>query len=373
MKCLFVTGTRADFGKMKGLISALSSDESRYSIQIVATGMHLLTEFGSTLVEIENTFPNKVVQIKGQKFQENMSNGFARFITGFNLHLESEKPDVVLVHGDRFDALGAAIAASNMGIHVVHIEGGEVSGTIDEAIRHSVSKFAHIHFVSNEKSKERVCQLGEDPDYIFVTGSPETDVLLGEDLPSLTEVKDRYDIDFEDYAVFCFHPVVSERDDLERQIGELIKFSNSIDENIIWIYPNNDLGGNIIIDHVVSNHKKNLKIFESMRFESYLTLLKNAKVIIGNSSSGVREAPVLDTPCVNIGSRQAGRVQHPLVFDCEVTEQFIMEAYQAAITSEKLHLRKGTFKSIGVAGEIKAILDNLDLKKIPIQKTFHGN
>ena len=134
MKCLFVTGTRADFGKMKGLISALSSDESLYSIQIVATGMHLLTEFGSTLVEIENTFPNKVVQIKGQKFQENMSNGFARFISGFNLHLESEKPDVVLVHGDRFDALGAAIAASNMGIHVVHIEGGEVSGTIDEAI-----------------------------------------------------------------------------------------------------------------------------------------------------------------------------------------------------------------------------------------------
>lgn len=358
---------------MKGLMLSLSNDKNHYSIKIVATGMHLLPEFGRTLVEIENTFPNKVVEIKGQQFQETMSNGFARFIKGFNLHLESEKPDVVLVHGDRFDALGAAITASSMGIHVVHIEGGEVSGTIDEAIRHSISKFAHIHFVANEKSKERVCQLGEDPDYIFVTGSPEMDILLGEDLPSLTEVKDRYDIEFEHYAIFCFHPVVSERVDLERQIGELIKFAESIDDNIVWIYPNNDLGGNIIIDRLASIQKKNLKIFESMRFESYLTLLKNAKVIVGNSSSGVREAPTLDTPCVNIGSRQARRVQHPLIFDCEMAEELILEAYQAAIASKELHVRTKTFGSEGVVSAIKSVLDNLNFKQIPIQKTFHGN
>ena len=373
MKCLFVTGTRADFGKMKGVITLVNKDTRNYSVKIVATGMHLLAEFGNTIVEIENYFPNQVVSIQGQKYQENMSLGFSRFINGLNLCLESEKPDVVLVHGDRFDALGAAIVASNLDIHVIHIEGGEISGTIDEAIRHSVSKFAHIHLVSNEKSRERVRQLGEDPKYIFVTGSPETDVLLGNDLPSLADVRNRYDIRYKEYAIFCFHPVISERRELERQIVELVEFAESIDDDIIWIYPNNDLGGDLIIDNILSIQKNNIRIFESMRFESYLTLLKNAKVIVGNSSSGVREAPVLNTPCVNIGSRQAGRVRHPLVFDCEITTVALRETYIKALASQKTDNQGGQFGSGGVGVAIKTILDSLRLKEIPIQKTFHGS
>ena len=373
MKCLFVTGTRADFGKMKNLISTMINDSSRYSVKIVATGMHLLKEFGNTFVEIEDVFPGRVVSIEGQKYQENMSVGFSRFIGGFNSYLEVEKPDVVVVHGDRFDALAAAIVASNLDVHVAHIEGGEVSGTIDEAIRHSVSKFAHIHFVSNGQSGARVHQLGEDPALTFITGSPETDVLLGSELPSLELVKTRYGINFDEYSICCFHPVVNEQDDLTRQINELVEFTEFSGDNFIWIYPNNDLGGSVIIDRLKQVRSDNIKAFESLRFESYITLLKNSRCIIGNSSSGVREAHVLNVPSVNIGSRQSGRVLHPLVFECEFDKQSIAHTYKKAISHVNSLAPTYEFGSGSVVKTIKAVFDSLNLEDIPIQKTFHGS
>ncbi|MDC3247595.1 UDP-N-acetylglucosamine 2-epimerase [Gammaproteobacteria bacterium] len=372
MKYLFITGTRADFGKMKNLISKIIKTNSNDSVEIVATGMHLLPQFGNTIVEVESIFPGKVKAIDGQRYQENMSLGFARFIVNFNHHIEKNIPDIVIVHGDRFDALGAAIVASNLDIHVIHIEGGEVSGTIDEAIRHSVTKFSHVHLVSNKSSKARVEQLGENPAYTFVTGSPETDVLLGSDLPSLESVRLRYDINFDTYNICCFHPVTSEKDDIPRQIKELVEFAEKSNENFIWIYPNNDIGGTDIIKRLKLIKSNRIKVFESLRFESYITLLKNSKCIIGNSSSGVREAHVLNVPCVNIGSRQSERVKHSLIFECNTDIESIRSAYENAINSSSLSEPVREFGSGNVVKNIKEILDNLNLEEIPIQKKFHG-
>ena len=240
---LFVTGTRADFGKIKSILLGMSDAVNDFDVELVVTGMHLLSEFGNTKYEIDKFFSGRKYEVEGQRFQENMTSGFARFSLGFLDVLKVSKPDFVVVHGDRFDALGAAIASSNEGIPVVHIEGGEVSGTIDEAIRHSISKFSHVHLVSNEIAKKRVAQLGEDIGHIYVTGSPETDIFFSDNLPTLEATKLYYDIDFEKYAIFCFHPVTTEFDSLEQQISSLISFASSTELGIIWIYPNNDKGG----------------------------------------------------------------------------------------------------------------------------------
>ena len=369
MKYLIVTGTRADFGKLKGLIKKLDSDHGD-EVVIIATGMHLLEEFGQTVIEIEKLFPGKIKRIEGQKFQENMSIGLSRFIKNFDFLLKAEEPDLVIVHGDRFDALGASIVASNRSIHVLHIEGGEVSGTIDEAIRHSVTKFSHIHMVSNETSRNRVIQLGENPERTFITGSPETDILTSSALPELEYVKNRYEITYSEYSIFCFHPVTSEYQEISTQIKVLISFAESIDENIIWIYPNNDAGGSIIIKELQKINNPQIKIFDSIRFENYVTLLKNSKMIVGNSSSGVREAPVLGVPCLNVGSRQQGRVQSELVHETKIDIECLMRSYEL-IKSSKPTNSDRQFGEGDVADKIIKIIKGLDLNSISIQKTFY--
>ena len=369
MKYLIVTGTRADFGKLKGLIKKLDSNHDD-EVVIVATGMHLLKEFGETVIEIEKIFPGKIKNIEGQRFQENMSVGFSRFIKNFDYLIESEEPDLVIVHGDRFDALGASIVASNRSIHVLHIEGGEVSGTIDEAIRHSVTKFSHLHMVSNETSQKRVIQLGENPEHTFITGSPETDVLTSSELPDLEYVKNRYNITYPEYSIFCFHPVTSEYQQISSQIKVLTTFARLINENIIWIYPNNDAGGSVIIEELQEIDDAKIKIFDSIRFENYITLLKNSKMIVGNSSSGVREAPVLGVPCLNVGSRQQGRVQSDLVYECEIDLDCLVKTYEL-IEKTKSTNSDLQFGDGDVANKIMDILKSIDLNSIPIQKKFY--
>ena len=370
MDYLFVTGTRADFGKLKPLIKILSKKSSK-KVVIVATGMHLLKEFGDTILEIKKSFKGSIISIPGQKFQENMSIGLSRFILNFNNYIKENRANLVIVHGDRFDALGAAIVASNLGIHVLHIEGGEVSGTIDEAIRHSISKFSHVHMVSNEKSKKRVIQLGENPDHIHVTGSPETDILLNTNLPSIKSVKFRYNIKFKKYYIFCFHPVVTELEEISDQIDTLIKFADYLSQNIIWIYPNNDKGSDIIIERLKNIENKNIRIFDSIRFENYITLLKYSSAIIGNSSSGVREAPVLGVPCINLGSRQENRVISDFIFESEFDLNSLINVYKKMKSTKFKNKHDRQFGEGNVAKKIFKILDNIKLENIPIQKKFH--
>jgi UDP-N-acetylglucosamine 2-epimerase (hydrolysing) len=231
------------------------------------------------------------------------------------------------VHGDRVEALAGAIVGSLNNILVGHIEGGEVSGTIDELIRHSVTKMSHIHFVSNMEAKTRLIQMGELESNIFEIGSPDIDIMLSTKLPSIEKAKNRYEIPFEKYAIFMFHPVTTETEHIEKQANELVNAVLEDEGNYIVIYPNNDMGSSDIIKAIsrLENNKR-FRIFPSLRFEYFLTFLKNCQFIIGNSSAGIREAPYYQKASIDLGSRQKNRAKNKSIISCEFNKTEILNA-----------------------------------------------
>jgi len=307
-KIVFITATRADFGKIKSLIALLS--ENNFDVYIFATGMHMSEKHGYTVDEIiKEGFKNIYQYINGaSSFDPN--DVLASTISGFGHYIKIIKPDLIVVHGDRSEAIGGALVGSLSNIPVAHIEGGEVSGTIDEHIRHSISKLSHLHFVANKKAKERLIQMGEKRSNIFIIGSPDLDIMISKNLPTLDEVRSRYNIYFKKYGVVLFHPVTTEVDNLEKQTQVFVDSLIDSNQEYIVIYPNNDLGSDIILEiykQKIFGHPR-FKIFPSIRFEHFLTLIKNAHFMIGNSSAGIREAPFYGVPSINVGSRQNGRL-----------------------------------------------------------------
>jgi UDP-N-acetylglucosamine 2-epimerase (hydrolysing) len=306
-KIVFLTGTRADFGKMKMFIKAMQN-QPNFECHIFVTGMHMLSKYGQTSFEIETLGFKNIYKYINQTASTGMDITLSNTILGFSHYVRELKPDMIIVHGDRVEALAGAIVGCFNSVLIVHIEGGEISGTVDELIRHSITKLAHAHFVCNEAARTRLIQMGESQESIFVTGSPDIDVMLRDDLPSIGEVKDHYGIDFDDYFIFVYHPVLNEVDSLKRKIKHVIDALIESKNNYVVSYPNNDIGNEIII-HEFSrfNHNGHFKVFPSLRFEFFLTLLKNCRGIIGNSSAGIREAGVYRIPAINIGSRQQNR------------------------------------------------------------------
>jgi len=299
-KILFLTGTRADFGKLKPLIQVVSD---KFEYGIFATGMHTLSLYGYTLDEIHKSGFTNIFPYMNHIQGESMDMVLANTIKGLSRYVSENRPDLLVVHGDRVEALAGAIVGALNNILVAHIEGGEFSGTIDESIRHSITKMSHVHFVANEEAAEVVRRMGEQN--VYVIGSPDIDVMLSGNLPTLEEAKKRYEIPFKKYAVALFHPVTTE--DMEQQAKDFVDDLLEIEDNFIVIYPNNDKGS----EHIFREYKRlvgdRFRIFPSIRFEYFLTLLENANYIIGNSSAGIREAPVYGVPSINIGTRQNGR------------------------------------------------------------------
>src|SRR5688572_28203916 len=208
-KIVFLSGTRADFGKLKSLIRTLLHDPPRFEVHIFATGMHMDPKYGFTVLEFEKcNFPN-VYRYINSNAGGTMDQALGTTIQGFGQYVRLIQPDLIVVHGDRCEALAGAIVGSLNNILVAHIEGGELSGTVDGLIRHSVSKMSHLHFVSNAEARRRLVQLGEDPDTVFVIGSPDVDVMTSPDLPSLEDVKRHYEIAFSNYGILAFHPVTT--------------------------------------------------------------------------------------------------------------------------------------------------------------------
>lgn len=325
-KILFLTGTRADFGKLKSLMKRLQGSD-RFEIHIFVTGMHMLSKYGYTCEEVEKAnFPN-IYKYINQNCNDSMDHVLAKTITGLSDYVREISPDLLIVHGDRVEALaGASVGALN-NILTGHIEGGEISGTIDEMIRHAVTKMSHIHFVSNNEAKNRLIQLGEKEKSIFVIGSPDIDLMNSSLLPKIEDVKERYGIDYDEYSVFLFHPVTTELSDLRSQIKIVVNELIKSNKNYIVIYPNNDSGTDLIIneyDKLKSNNR--FKIYPSMRFEYFLTLLKHAEFIVGNSSAGVREAPHFGIPTINIGTRQNNRVNCESVVNIDIEQSLICDA-----------------------------------------------
>lgn len=306
-KILFLTGTRADFGKLKSLINKVENHPNMESY-IFITGMHMIAKYGMTANEVKKNGYTNTYSYINQNGHDSMDVILSKTIQGLSDYVKELKPDMLVIHGDRVEALAGAIVGSLNNILVSHIEGGEKSGTIDDLIRHSVSKMSHIHFVSNDSAKIRLMQLGELEESIYVIGSPDLDVMKSNDLPSIESVKNYYGIDFDEYSIVMFHPVTTELDSIQIQARELRFALEKSGKKFVVIYPNNDHGSSEILSEInLLNHSPNFKVFPSIRFESFLTLLKNAKCIIGNSSAGVREAPFYGLPSINIGTRQNNR------------------------------------------------------------------
>jgi len=327
-KILFLTGTRADFGKMKPLIEEVERS-SDFEAHIFVTGMHMLARYGSTVKEVQLAGFRHIYSYINQDGSINSQTDLvlANTIQGLGHYIREFSPDLIVVHGDRIEALAGAITGVISNILVAHIEGGEVSGTMDESIRHAVTKLSHLHFVSNNQARKRLVQMGETPDSIFVIGSPDIDIMLSEKLPELSEAKRRYEINFPEYAIFIYHPVTTELHLLHENIMTVTAALEASPLNFLVIYPNNDPGADIILA-TLNRCRENarFRLLPSMRFEYFLTLLKHAKAIVGNSSAGIREAPVYGVPTINIGNRQMNRFNHPFIYNVPENKEQILNA-----------------------------------------------
>jgi UDP-N-acetylglucosamine 2-epimerase (hydrolysing) len=324
-KILFITGTRADFGKLKPLIRAVENHPD-FEYAIFATGMHMLYRYGMTVEEIHKAGFTNIFTFMNQVHGEPMEMVLANTISGLSRYVHESEPDLIVVHGDRVEALAGATVGALRNILVGHIEGGEVSGTIDELIRHSTSKLAHLHFVANQDAEARLIQLGEMRNSIHIIGSPDIDIMLSGQLPDINTVKTYYEIVFERHAILMFHPVTTEIADIPQQVKALINAVLKSSLNYVVIFPNNDSGSK----HILDEYKRlegvnNVKLFPSIRFEYFLSLLKSAQFILGNSSAGIHEAPVFGVPTINIGSRQQNRFSHSSIFNVSCTENEIFE------------------------------------------------
>ncbi|HTU30633.1 MAG TPA: UDP-N-acetylglucosamine 2-epimerase [Solirubrobacteraceae bacterium] len=308
-RVIFLTGTRADYGKLKPIMLAVDADPG-FEAHVFITGMHMHREFGSTYTEVvrdgyKNTYPFINQRIEGDA---NMDIVLAETIRGLSDFAREVQPDLIVVHGDRVEALAGAIVAATNNVLLVHIEGGELSGTVDGSIRHAITKLAHVHLVANMEARERVLQLGEDPASVHVIGSPDIDVMLGSGLPSIHQVKQRYEIPYTRFGVATLHPVTT---DYTKMLGNSEAFVSGLlatDLDYVIIHPNNDLGRAFVMEaykRLAGNAR--FRLLPSMRFEYFLTLLKHASVIVGNSSAGIREAGVYGVPSVDVGDRQIGR------------------------------------------------------------------
>ena len=368
-KILFLTGTRADFGKIKSLILILENDPE-FEVFVFVTGMHLQKEYGLTLIEIERCNFTNIHTFENHTHETTMDLTLAKTIEGLSGFVKNCNPDLIVIHGDRVEALAGAIVGSLNNILVAHIEGGEISGTIDELIRHSTSKMSHIHFVANQLAKKRLMQMGERLESIFTIGSPDLDIMFSNDLPNLDVVKEYYNIDFEQFAIVMFHPVTTEISELEVYIKNFIQSLENDNHNYVVIYPNNDLGSQLIINEYKKlKQNARFRIFPSLRFEYFLTLLKNAQFIIGNSSAGIREAPYYGIPIINIGSRQHNRVSNADIINVNYSFEEINAALKI-IDKQQNKYSKNNFGKGNSAQLFLKSLKNSDIWQINHQKQF---
>tara|TARA_B100000795_G_C22796167_1_gene439418 strand:- start:1083 stop:2213 length:1131 start_codon:yes stop_codon:yes gene_type:complete len=369
-KIVFVTATRADYGKIKSLIVEMQKNK-KYQVLVFVTGMHNLKRFGSTYEEILKDKIKNVYRFKNQKLNDNMDHILSKTIKGFSNFVKLKKLDLIIFHGDRIESLACAIVGCLNNIKTAHIEGGEVSGTVDEILRHSISKLSHAHFVTNNRAKKRLTQMGEKNNNIFVIGSPDVDIIKSKTLPEIDIVKKWYNIKFNDYAIGIFHPVTTDLKNLKMQCRIFIKSILDSKKNFVLIYPNNDNGNEVILKEYIKLKKNpKIKLIPSMRFEYYLSLLKHSKFLIGNSSSGIMEAPYYGTSTINIGSRQNKRANLKSITNCEFSLSVIKKLINKLYNNNKYYKKTEYFGSGKSFKFFSKILKTNKVWKISNQKEF---
>ena len=387
-KVCVVTGSRAEYGLLRWVMQGIK-DEQTLTLQVIATGMHLSPHFGNTYREIEGdgfVIDRKVEILTGDDTPVGIAKSMGNGMIGFADVLNELCPDLIVVLGDRFEIFSAVAAALVAQIPVAHIHGGELTeGNFDDSLRHSITKMSHLHFTAAEEYRNRVIQMGESPDRVFNVGGLGVENIARIDLIRKDELEQELKFAFQKQnLIVTFHPVTLERDSGVKQMIELLNALDSFPElGLIFTMPNADTGGRWItdlIENYVESHSNALS-FKSLGAKRYLSVMACVDGVIGNSSSGLLEAPSLRVGTVNVGDRQRGRIQAESVISCEPNRIAIQEAiikllsieFQGKVQKVVSPFGKGGTSSKIVNHVMKANLTDIRIKKFIDLKTSNEN
>lgn len=381
-KICIVVNSRANYGRIKSVMSAVKAHQ-KLELQLIIGASALLYRFGDVAKLIqEDGFKSSAVvhSIVEGETPTTMAKSTGLAIVELATHFENLKPDVVLTVADRFETLATAVAASYMNIPLAHTQGGEVTGSIDESVRHAITKLAHIHFPATKRASDYLVRMGEDPNTIHLTGCPAIDLLTEIDLRLPTDIFKKYggvgaSLDsIKPYIVVLQHPVTTEYGEGFAQINQTLNAISRIGKEgmqIVWLWPNVDAGSDDISKGLRMFREKNkpnyINFFRNFSPEDYARVINNAQCLVGNSSSGLREGAFLGVPCVNIGSRQRGRERAENVLDVNYDCEQIYQAIKTQLT----HSRYGQSFLVGDGSAGKRIVDILAKVDININKSLN--
>ena len=375
-KICVITGSRSEYGLLYWLIKEIYEDKD-LQLQLIVTGMHLSPEFGLTFSEIEKDFhiDKKIEILLSSDTSIGISKSMGLAQISFAEAFEELKPDIIVILGDRYEIFSVAAAAMILRIPIAHISGGELTfGAIDDSIRHAITKMSHLHFVATEKYKNRVIQLGESSDHVFNFGEAGLDNIFKLRLLNKTELEKELHFKFgKKNILFTYHPpTLDDRnkiiDDFENILKALANLKNT---NIILTKANSDAGGKIINSMLEEFNRKNTMLFTSLGQLKYLSLLRFVDAVVGNSSSGIVEAPSFKIGTINIGNRQDGRVKAESVIDCKPTDSDIANAFKKLYSDSFQNILQDVENPYGNGGasvKIKEVLKNFDLSNILYKK-----
>ena len=380
-KICVVTGTRAEYGLLYWLMKEIEAS-NELELQLIVTGMHLAPEFGLTFQHIEKDgfrINKKVEMLLSSDSEVGVTKSMGLGMIGFADAFNELRPDMLVLLGDRFELLSAASAALIFRIPIVHIHGGETTeGAFDEAIRHSITKMSHLHFTATEQYRKRVIQLGEYPERVFNVGGTGIDNITRLDLLSKEELEKgiNFQLDKKNLLV-TYHPVTLEMSTAQQQFAELLLALDDLSDTcLVFTKANSDTNGRIInemIDSYVTDHSESTIAFDSLGQSRYLSAMQYVDGVVGNSSSGLLEAPSFKIGTINIGDRQRGRIKATSVIDCLPTEESITKALQKLFSqefSESVTQTISPFGDGGVAEKITEIIESINLTEI-IKKQFY--
>lgn len=379
-KVCIVTGSRAEYGLLRWVIDGVQKSHL-LNLQLCVTGMHLSPEFGLTYEEIEKdgySIDSKVEMLLSSDTAGGITKSMGLGLIGFSNEFERMKPDLVVLLGDRYEIMAAAIAALIGCIPIAHLHGGEITeGAFDESLRHAITKISNLHFVAADEYRQRVIQLGESPDRVFNVGGLGIDNIEKLKLLELKDLEKDLGFEFLDQNfLITFHPVTLDSNSNEYQFKELLK---SLDEfkgvGLIFTMPNSDTNGRIIFNLIEDfcANRANAVFYKSLGQLRYLSCLKHIDLVIGNSSSGLLEVPTFKIPTVNIGDRQKGRIKADSVIDCFPSSQSISNAITDSLnshTKEKLKDISNPYGDGGASRRIINVLEKIDLNGLT-KKKFH--
>ncbi|MDE6445172.1 MAG: UDP-N-acetylglucosamine 2-epimerase (hydrolyzing) [Muribaculaceae bacterium] len=368
-KICFVTGTRADYGIMAPLMRRIA-DSSEADIQIIATNMHLSPEYGMTVNEIEAdgfSVDRRVESLLSADTPSSTVKSMGLTQIGMADAFDQLRPDLVVILGDRYEMLAAASAALIFRIPVAHLHGGETTeGAYDDCIRHAITKLSYLHFASTELYARRIVQMGENPDRVFWVGAPGAENIRKEVLLPLEEVEDFIGFNLGSrYVVATFHPVTTQPGEEERQTKSFLNALSSIVDRgwkVLFTLPNSDTGGRRVAELIKEWARKNegsVKAVASLGRRRYYSVLAHSAAAVGNSSSGLIEAPSFGIPTLNVGDRQKGRAQGESVINCGVTEEAIAEGLDKVLSPEMRTIAATAANPYEKPGTMEAIADRL--------------